>query len=73
LLEECLRLAQWLELPLDLDAESEEVWDAAESPATDGPKWQRFGKESFSCLRLIGACEASSQAAAPSSSASRRT
>ncbi|MGW8390588.1 hypothetical protein [Pseudoduganella sp. HUAS MS19] len=59
LLSECKRLAAWLELPLDLDPESEEVWDAANSPETHGPKWKRYGKESFACIRLIRAAEAS--------------
>lgn len=60
LLEECTRLAQWLELPLEIDPESGEVWDAVANPsATDGPKWRRFGVESFICIRLIRACEAS--------------
>ncbi|MDH0865092.1 hypothetical protein [Mitsuaria sp. GD03876] len=59
LLEECLRLAQWLELPTDIDAEGDEVWAAAETPVTEGPKWKRYGVESFTCIRLIRACEAS--------------
>lgn len=59
LLSECTRLAAWLELPLDLDPESEEVWDAADSPAVDGPKWKQYGKESFACIRLIKAAKVS--------------
>ncbi|WP_157522439.1 hypothetical protein [Mitsuaria sp. 7] len=59
LLEECLRLAQWLELPTDLDHESDEVWDAMGDPPAEGPKWKVFGKESFHCIRLIRACQAS--------------
>jgi hypothetical protein len=59
LLQECKRLAEWLELPLDLDPESDEVWDAADSPQPDGPKWKQYGVESFSCMRLIKAAEAS--------------
>ena len=59
LLRECKRLAEWLELPLDLDPESDEVWDAASSPQASGPKWQQYGVESFSCIRLIKAAEAS--------------
>lgn len=59
LLAECSELAKWLGLPENLDYESEEVWDAAESPALDGPQWKRFGVESFSCLRLIAAAERS--------------
>lgn len=59
LLQECKRLAEWLELPLDLDPESDEVWDAADSPQSCGPKWKQYGVESFSCIRLIKAAEAS--------------
>ncbi len=59
LLDECKRLAEWLELPLNTDPESAEVWDAASEPASDGLKWKRYGAESFGCLRLIRAAEAS--------------
>lgn len=59
LLEECKRLANWLEMPFDLDPESEDVWEAADDPPADSPKWKKFGVESFSCIRLIRACEAS--------------
>jgi hypothetical protein len=51
--EECEYLADWLELPLDLDPEAEAVWDAAENGGgSKDPKWKRFGVESFTCLRL---------------------
>ena len=59
LLSECNRLAAWLEMPLDLDPESEEVWDAVDSSEAAGCKWKQFGKESFACIRLIRAAEAS--------------
>jgi hypothetical protein len=59
LLDECKRLATWLELPLDIEPESEEVWEAADDPKSEGPKWMQFGVESFSCIRLIKAAEAS--------------
>lgn len=59
LLQECLRLASWLELPPDLDPESEEVWEAAELQQQSGPKWKQYGIESFTCLRLIAAARAS--------------
>jgi hypothetical protein len=57
LLAECKILAAVLELPESTDPEATEVWDAADSPATGPTKWQRFGIESFSCIRLIRACE----------------
>lgn len=61
LLDECKRLAAWLELPLDTEAESEEVWEAADDPKSEGPKWMQYGVESFTCIRLIRAAEASIQ------------
>lgn len=64
LLDECKRLAEWLELPLDTDPESDDVWDAADAPPSDGPKWKRYGNESFSCIRLIRAAEASIESGA---------
>jgi hypothetical protein len=71
LLAECIELAGALELPLDIDPESDIVWDAAnlqgegDSNATGGtavqgaprPAWQRYGIESFICLRLHRAAE----------------
>jgi hypothetical protein len=61
LLEECLELARALELPDDLDPESEEVWQAADGQGAGegGPKWHRYGVESHTCLALIRACRAS--------------
>ncbi|PPT19408.1 hypothetical protein [Xanthomonas arboricola] len=59
LLEECRRLAAWLELPPEIDPESEEVWGAADLQQQPGLKWKQYGIESFTCLRLIGAAEAS--------------
>ncbi len=57
LLEECKRLAAALELPLDLDPDAEEVWQATESQGEGDLKWQRYGIESFICLRLCQACK----------------
>ena len=59
LLAECLELAAALELPADLDPESDEVWEAAESQGDGEVKWQRYGIESHTCLALIRACRAS--------------
>lgn len=57
LLEETRRIAGALGLPEDLDPDSEEVFDAcdAETPAAEG--WQRYGVESYVCLRLIHAAK----------------
>lgn len=59
LLAECLELARALELPDDLDPESDEVLDAAEGRGEGGEKWRRYGVESHTCLALIRACRAS--------------
>lgn len=59
LLRECRTLAQIIELPLDLDVESPEIWKAADEPGKGAQKWQQFGIESFSCIRLARACERS--------------
>lgn len=59
LLEECLELARALELPDELDVESDEVWEAAENQGEGEAKWQRYGVESHTCLALIKACRAS--------------
>lgn len=59
LLAECLELARALELPDDLDPESEEVWEAADRQGEGEEKWRRYGVESQACLALIRACRAS--------------
>lgn len=61
LLHECKVIAEKLELPLDMDHEAEELWDAASEPGRGEEKWQQYGVESFTCLRLIRACEVSIQ------------
>ena len=64
LLKECRQLALLLELPLDLDMDAPELWAAADDPGKGSCKWQKYGIESFSCLRLIRACEVSVRAGA---------
>ncbi len=59
LLNECKFLADKLELPLDMNHESEALWDAADNPESGHKLWQRYGVESFTCLRLIRASEES--------------
>ena len=59
LLEECLALAKLLEIPDGLGVESDDLLVAAERSAFGSKKWQRYGIESFSCVRLLAACEAS--------------
>jgi hypothetical protein len=57
--EECRALAGLLEIPEGLDIESDEVLEAAEDPASFTVRWQRYGVESFSCMRLLAACQSS--------------
>lgn len=59
LLKECRELAEALELPGDLSADDERLWDAAETQGEGETKWERYGVESFTCLRLMRACEVS--------------
>lgn len=59
LLRECRELARALELPEDLSLEDEAVWQAVENQGEGGAKWQQYGVESYTCLALIKACEAS--------------
>lgn len=58
LLQECQRLAAALAIPHDMDSESDELLEAAQNQG-EGEGWQRYGVESFTCVRLIHACEAS--------------
>jgi hypothetical protein len=57
--EECRALAKMLEIPDGLDVESDAVLEAAEDPGSGTVRWQRYGIESFSCIRLLAACKAS--------------
>lgn len=53
LLEECEELAKYLELPTDIDPESDDVWDSADAQGEGDLIWKRYGVESFVCLRLL--------------------
>jgi hypothetical protein len=46
-------------LPEDLDPDSEEVLGACEAKASAAEGWQRYGIESYGCLRLIQAAKRS--------------
>ena len=59
LLRECRELAQELELPADLSLEDERIWQAVDNQGGGEAKWERYGVESYTCLALIKACEAS--------------
>jgi hypothetical protein len=55
LLAETRRIASALGLPEDLDPDSDEVEAACDANALDAEGWQRYGIESYACLRLIRA------------------
>jgi hypothetical protein len=59
LLRECRELARALEMPESLSFE--EAWEAAhgEGEGEAEATWERYGVESYACLGLIRACEAS--------------
>ena len=59
LLRECRELAQALELPLDLSVEDQRLWLAPDTQGEGETKWEQYGVESFTCIMLIRACEAS--------------
>jgi hypothetical protein len=46
LLAELERITRRLEIPDQLRADSEQLWEAADAPDPDGELWQRFGRES---------------------------
>ncbi|HEX8189816.1 MAG TPA: hypothetical protein VF586_15780 [Pyrinomonadaceae bacterium] len=59
LLLECRELARALELPDGLSPDDDAVFEAAGSQGEGEAKWERYGVESYTCLALIKACEAS--------------
>ena len=59
LLQECERLAEILEIPVDIDDQSDELWDAADAQGESSVKWKKYGVESFTCVNLIIACKKS--------------
>jgi hypothetical protein len=59
LLRECRELAQALELPADLSLEDEALFQAVENQGEGETNWESYGIESYTCLALMKACEAS--------------
>jgi hypothetical protein len=53
--KECEKIAAVLQLPLELQAGDERVFNAAESQGTGATVWERYGRESYSCLQLYHA------------------
>ncbi len=56
---ECGKLSAMLEIPSDLDPESEEVLTAPDYQGQSGLRWRQYGVESFTCIRLLKACSES--------------
>jgi hypothetical protein len=59
LLDECRRLAAALAIPDGLDPWGDEVTEALAQPAPAAQGWRRYPVETFGCLQLMAACEAS--------------
>jgi len=59
LLGECRELARALEIPEDLSVDDEALLDAADTQGEGEAQWERYGIESYTCVALIRACEAS--------------
>lgn len=59
LMRECRELAKELELPEELLLEDEALFQAVENQGEGEAKWERYGVESYTCLALLKACEAS--------------
>jgi hypothetical protein len=64
LLRECRELAQALELPEGLSAEDEAFDEAFDAQGEGEAKWERYRVESYTCLGLLRACEASTETGA---------
>ena len=55
---ECAQIARVLEVPSDLDPDDERVWQAADTQGQQSETlWQHYGIETFTCVRLLQACE----------------
>lgn len=55
----CQQVAEALDLPLDLDPESDEAREAEESLGESDVLWQRYGRESYACLVFYQAAKRS--------------
>jgi hypothetical protein len=56
--EECARLAVALGIPDSLDPDDREVWECASQQGYPSAiRWRAYGIETFTCLRLLRACE----------------
>jgi hypothetical protein len=59
LLKELESLAEALSLDLTLDHDDKKIWAARDNPGKGKAKWQKYGIESFNCLRMYRACQKS--------------
>jgi hypothetical protein len=59
LLGELEALAGALKLDLTTDHEDKKMWAAATNPGPGKARWQKYGIESFNCLRMYRACQKS--------------
>ena len=59
LLRECRELASALEIPDDLSLDDDALWEAVDNQGRGEAKWERYGMETYTCLGLLRACEAS--------------
>lgn len=56
---ECKELAGMLDMPVDMDHEADELYEAINNEGKGRSTWQQYGVETFTCLRLLAACAAS--------------
>ena len=56
---ECIELASVLGVPAGMDTEADEIMNAVETQGQGREKWQQYAVETFTCLQLIEACDAS--------------
>lgn len=56
---ECRELAVLFGVPAGMDTEADELMNAIEMQGQGREKWQQYAVETFTCLQLIAACDAS--------------
>lgn len=56
---ECRDLASLLDVPAGMGGESDEVVEAIGTQGRGRKKWQQYAVETFTCLQLLAACDAS--------------
>jgi hypothetical protein len=59
LLQECVRLAEILEMPLTLEPDDKRLWHLVDHPGKGRAPWERYSIESFNLVRLYHACRQS--------------